>query len=152
MCYWRNIQPLMCYTWLIGCSVSSRFVHWQATTKKSSWCPMWKVYHTILCCLLLLSWGNGNTTGVERMAKWARWPLASFPGPVRKIRAGPGDEARWPHLATFQNCCVCKYGRHLAGMIYTTETMNFAKLSMYTVQTIGLLQPYFGHLSCIPVV
>ena len=27
-----------------------------------------------------------------------------------------------------------------------------AALCIYTVKTLGLLQPYFGHLSCMPVV
>ena len=40
-------------TWLTGCSVSSRLVHWHSTARKSSWRSMWKVYRIMFAVTVM---------------------------------------------------------------------------------------------------
>ena len=81
----------------------------QSTARKRSWHLMW--HHSILFT-------------VSVMGQW--W----------HHRCGKsGQMSKWPDLVPLQNCCVWKYGRHLAGMIYTIEAMNLAKLSIYLFPT-----------------
>ena len=116
MCNWRSIQPLMHYTWLIGCSVSSRLVHWQSTARKSSWCSMWKVYHTILMLFT-----------VTVMGQWWHHRCGKS-GQMSKVTT----PCTLPKLLCVQ---VWKAPGRYDIYSLTIEAMNFAKLNVYLFPT-----------------